>query len=302
MPFQGQKLKALFSHSKTFMYLSRCIINMCLLLLKHLILIAEKKPDIVHTLTLIPPSKYLYLSHCPGLSLIGKSLFCPSHVTEIDPKLKHRTTNNEWIHFFREKWKLPSLILFLLYWCGCMQKESISHPELRALVSVALLVETVTFLEPGQEGYRALSPPWKLWMVSIWKMFVAGLADSLVSWFNQEMRKDIHFYDDSERLHHTQRRLSAACVLITGHEQRTWLGSWAMPLIQSSNSPPAAFWGQWTLWVSCQLQKTKVDPRTVGYFWRLDRITADWWHQSSLPQAKREGLCNLLWSPPSHHS
>lgn len=27
-------------------------------------------------------------------------------------------------------------------------------------------------------------------------------------------------------------------------------------------------------WVPCQLQKTKVDPRTVGYFWRLDRITA----------------------------
>lgn len=99
----------------------------------------------------------------------------------------------------------------------------------------------------------------------------------LVSWLNQEMRKDIHFCDDSEwaeRLHQIQRLLSAACVLITGHEQRTWLGSWAMPLIQSSNSPLAALWGQWTLWVPCQLQKTKVDPWTVGYFWRLDRITA----------------------------
>lgn len=52
------------------------------------------------------------------------------------------------------------------------------------------------------------------------------------------------------------------------------LGSWARSLMQSSNSPPGAFWGQRTLRVHCQLQKTKVDPRTVGYFWRLDRITA----------------------------
>lgn len=189
----------------------------------------RKKPDTVHTLTFIPPSKYLYLSHCPGLSLIGKSLFCPSHVTEIHPKLKHRTTDNEWIHrttdnewihFFTEKWKLPSFILFLLYLCGCTQKESISHPELKALVSVAWLVETVTFLEPGHEGCRALSPPWKLWMVSIWKMFIAGVADNLVSWLNQEMRKDIHFCDASEwaeRLQQTQRLLSAACVLFTGY-------------------------------------------------------------------------------------
>lgn len=55
-------------------------------------------------------------------------------------------------------------------------------------------------------------------------MFIAGLADNLVSWLNQEMRKDIHFCDDSEwaeRRHQIQRLLSAACVLITGHEQRT---------------------------------------------------------------------------------
>lgn len=93
--------------------------------------------------------------------------------------------------FLTEKWKLPGLILFLLYWCGCVQKESMSHLELGALVSVAWWVETVTFLEPRHEGCRPLSPPWKLWMVNIWKMFIAGVADNLASWLNQEMRKDL---------------------------------------------------------------------------------------------------------------
>lgn len=42
MPFQGEKLEGLFSHSKTFMWQSRQIINMCLLLLKLVILVAVK--------------------------------------------------------------------------------------------------------------------------------------------------------------------------------------------------------------------------------------------------------------------
>lgn len=41
-PFQGRKLERLFSHSETCMWLSRCIINTCLLLLKHLIRVAVK--------------------------------------------------------------------------------------------------------------------------------------------------------------------------------------------------------------------------------------------------------------------
>lgn len=93
LPFQCQKLEGLFSHSKTFMWLYRRIINMSPPF-KASDISCSKKPDTIHTLSLILPSKYLYLSHHPGLSLIGKSFFYPSHITEIQPKLSHRTTDN----------------------------------------------------------------------------------------------------------------------------------------------------------------------------------------------------------------
>lgn len=85
---------------------------------------------------------------------------------------------------------------------------------------------------------------------------------------------------------------------MTGHEWRTWLGSWATSLIHSSNSPPDAFWGEWTLWVPCQLPKTKIDPRTAGYFWMLDRITAG--DTSLACPSLKERDC-IIWCGLLHH-
>lgn len=85
----------------------------------------SKKPDRVHTLNLILPSKYFYLSYCPGLSLIGKSFFCPSHITEINPKLQHRTTINEAINPSHSKVKAAwfNTVPVVLMWVHAEEKH-----------------------------------------------------------------------------------------------------------------------------------------------------------------------------------
>lgn len=146
----------------------------------------------------------------------------------------------------------------------------------------SLWVEAFTFSEPGHEGCWPLSPPWNPWklMVGIFQMFMAWVADLLVSRLNQGLRKDL-----TPLLWHLL-GWEAFTIPRDCFQQPmcSWLGmskrlNWATSPIQKIaiillQVPLRSHGYSGHLWIPCQVQKTKVDPRTVGHFWRLDRITA----------------------------